>query len=276
MGPVLVFGHRNPDNDSVCSAVAYAHLKNLTDPENVYVPVRLGPAPRETEHVFNRFGFEMPEEIGHVHTRVQDVMTEDVVTVDASETLLEAGRLMRENNVRALPVVADGIVRGLVSVNTLASRYIDEIALQGFRTNPTEVGLLAHVLGAEIVLGDPGMRLDGDVLIGAMEPETMVGYIKPGDMLILGDRVRTQPRALEAGAACLILTGGARPAKAVLDLATAKGAALIVTGYDTFSAARLVGLSYRVGELMDASVLLVQPDTLLAEATEDLSGVTDP
>ncbi len=270
MGPVLVFGHRHPDNDSVCSAVAYAHLKNVVDPDSVYVPVRLGPAPRETEWVFSRFGLELPEEIAHVHTRVQDVMTEDVTTVDASETLLEAGRLMRAADVRALPVVSGGVARGLVSVGTLASRYIDEIALEGFQVNPVELGLLAHVLGADIVVGDPEMRLAGDVLIGAMEPETMIGYIKPGDTLIVGDRLRTQPMALDAGAACLVLTGGTRPADDVVSLARTKGAALLSTAYDTFSAARLVGLSYRVGDLMDANVLFVEPDTLLSEATEDL------
>ncbi len=270
MGPVLVFGHRNPDNDSVCSAVAYAHLKNITDAENVYVSVRLGPAPRETQWVFARFGMELPEEIAHVHTRVQDVMTEDVVTVDASQTLLEAGRLMRQHDVLALPVTSDGIARGLVSVNTLAARYIDEIALEGFRANPVELGLLAHVLAGEIVLGEPSTRLEGDVLVGAMEPETMVGYIKPGDALIVGDRVRTQPMALEAGAACLIVTGGSRPADDVLELARSKSAGVLVTGYDTFSAARLVGLSYRVGDLMDTHVLFVEPDALLSEAAEDL------
>lgn len=270
MGPILVFGHRNPDNDSVCSAVAYAHLKNLTDPDNVYVPVRLGPVPRETAWVFTRFGTELPEEVAHVHTRVQDVMTEDVVTIDASETLLAAGRLMRERHVRALPVTEGGIVRGLVNVDTLASRYIDEISLEGFRANPVELGLLAAVLDARIVLGDASMQLHGDVLIGAMEPETMVGYVKPGDTLIVGDRVRTQPMALEAGAACLIVTGGKEPAEGVIDLARARGAAVLVTGYDTFSAARLAGLSYRVGDLMDAGVTLVEPDMLLAEATEDL------
>lgn len=270
MGPVLVFGHRNPDNDSVCSAVAYAHLKNLTDPENVYVPVRLGPAPRETAWVFSRFGLELPEEVPHVHTRVQDVMTEDIVSVDASETLLEAGRLMRDRNLRALPVVSGGVARGLVSVNTLAARYIHEIALEGFRDRPVEIGLLAHVLDAEVLAGDISAKLSGDVLIGAMEPNTMLGYIKAGDTLIVGDRVRTQPMALEAGAACLIVTGGSNPAEDVLTTAREKGAAVLVTGYDTFSAARLVGLSYRVGDLMDANVLFVEPETLLSEATEDL------
>ena len=270
MGAVLVFGHTHPDNDSVCSAVAYAHLKNLTESESVYVPVRLGPVPRETAWVFSRFGVELPEQIAHVHTRVQDVMTADVTTVDASETMLAAGRLMREMQVRALPVLEDGVVRGLVNVDTLANRYIDEIGLGGFTGRPVEVGMLARVLEAEIVAGDSGTMLGGDLLIGAMEPDTMLTYIKPGDTLIVGDRLRTQPMAIEAGVACLIITGGAHPDADVVALAREREATVMVTAYDTYSAARLAALSHRVGDLMETSVLLVEPDMLLAEATEDL------
>jgi len=270
MGPVLVFGHRNPDNDSVCSAVAYAHLKNLTDSENVYVPVRLGPVPRETAWVFMQFGCELPEEIDHVRTRVRDVMTEDIVTINADDTMLAAGETMRHRGVRALPVLEDGAVRGLLNVQTLAGRYIEEIGLQGFRDMPTEVGLLARVLEGEVLVGEPTATVAGDVLIGAMEPTTMMQYIKPGDILLVGDRVRSQPLALDAGVACLIVTGGRRPSDEVLALARERRASVIVTGHDTFSAARLVSLSHRVGDLMDANVLLLDPDTLLTEAAEDL------
>ena len=133
MGPVLVFGHRNPDNDSICSAVAYAHLKNLIDAESVYVPARLGAVPAETRWVFERFGVELPEQIEHVHTRVRDVMTDEVVTISPDEPMLEAGRLMREHDVRALPVVdGEGRVAGLVSQRMLAELYLEETEIAGF------------------------------------------------------------------------------------------------------------------------------------------------
>lgn len=270
MGPVLVFGHRHPDNDSICSAVAYAHLKNLTDPESVYVPVRLGPVPRETAWVFARFGVELPEEIDHVRTRVRDVMTEEVVTVQGDNTMHEAGTIMRERNVRALPVLDDGVVHGLLNAQILAGRYIEEIGLHGFRGMPTEVGLLARVLDGEILAGDAEASVAGDVFIGAMEPTTMLEYVKPGDMLIVGDRMRTQPLALERGVACLVVTGGRTPPEDVIALANERGAAVILTPHDTFSAARLVSLSHRAADLMDTSVLLVDPEMLLSEAAEDL------
>ncbi|MDZ4170109.1 MAG: putative manganese-dependent inorganic diphosphatase [Coriobacteriia bacterium] len=271
MGPVLVFGHRNPDNDSICSAVAYAHLKNLTDPGNVYVPARLGPVPAETRWVFERFGVSLPEEVSHVRTRVQDAMTEGAVTVGPEEPMLVAGRLMRERDVRALPVVDDsGALIGLVSQRMLAERYLEETELAGFARMPVTVERLAKVLDGEVLAGAPGDEVAGGVLIGAAEPATLAARISPGDVVILGDRLRSQPLALESGAACLIVTTGARPVDAVIELARAKGASVIVTAHDTYSAARLVSLSQAVGDLMDTDILTFGPEALLSEAAEDL------
>lgn len=271
MGPVLVFGHRNPDNDSVCSAVAYAHLKNVTDAENVYVPARLGPVPPETAWVFERFGVDLPDEISHVYTRVQDVMTEEPVSVAVGATMLEAGRLMREHGVRALPVLdGTGSVVGLVNESILAALYLDETGMQGFHGLPVTVGHVARALGGTLLEGDIATRLSGGVLIGAMEPDTMLGYIRPGDTLLLGDRRRTQPLALRAGVACLVVTGGAAPDADVLEIAREHGAAVISTEHDTYGAARLINLGHSVESLMDTVVLTVDPDTLLSEVAEDL------
>ena len=271
MGPILVFGHKNPDNDSIASAVAYAHLKNLVDPDNIYVPARLGPVPRETQWVFDRFGVALPEEISHVRTRVRDVMTADPVVVSADEPMLVAGRLMRERGVRGLPVVdVAGHAVGLVSERVLAERYLHETEIVGFQRQPVTVERLVRVLDAELIAGDAESAISGDVLVAAAEPSTIVERVHDGDTVIVGDRLRTQPMVLAAGVACLISTGGFRPAADVVDLAERGGAALIVTPHDTYSAARLVSLAHAVGDLMDTDVLTVGPDTLLSEAAEDL------
>lgn len=270
MGPILVFGHRNPDNDSICSAVAYAHLKNRTDADNVYLPVRLGPVPPETAWVFERFGIDLPEEVAHVKTRVRDVMTADPVAVSRDASVLEAGRLMREHGVRALPVVRDGAVEGIVSAATLAERYVQETNVRGFAESPVRLRSLAAVVDGDLVEGDPDATVSGDVLVGAMEPETMIGYLKPGDVLIVGDRRRTQPMALEAGVACLVVTGGKTPARDVLALARERGAAVIVTPHDTFAAARLADLARPVHTVLDVTVPLVGPEDLVEEIAEDM------
>ena len=271
MGPILVFGHKNPDNDSVCSAVAYAHLKNLTDPANVYVPAVLGPIPRETRQLFERYGIAEPLLIPHVHTRVRDVMTPDPVTITAEEPMLFAGRMMRERGVRGVPVTdAAGRFEGLLSQRTLAQRYLDETEIAGFQAMPVTVEALARVLDGTLACGEPAERIAGDVIIAAAEPSTLVARIKPGDTVVVGDRVRTQPAALQAGAACLVVTGGSRPAEAVIETARERGASVVLTPHDTYSAARLISLAHAVGDLMDTDVLEVGPETLLAEAAEDL------
>ncbi|MHB1324086.1 MAG: putative manganese-dependent inorganic diphosphatase [Coriobacteriia bacterium] len=271
MGPILVFGHRNPDNDSICSAVAYAHLKNVTDADNVYVPARLGSVPPETEWVFERFGIDLPAEIAHVRTRVRDAMTSDPVTVAPEDNILTAGRIMREHNVRALPVVGpDGFVGGLINQGILAELYIDETEMLGFEKLPVTVGELAHALQGVVLEGDPDATLSGHVLIGAMEPDTMVTFIRPGDTLVVGDRLRTQPRALEAGVRCLVITGGFEPERGVRELARGKGASIISSPHNTYATARLMNLAHSVGGLMDTSPLLVGPEALLGEVAEDL------
>jgi manganese-dependent inorganic pyrophosphatase len=271
MGPILVFGHRNPDNDSIASAVAYAHLKNLTDPHEVYLPARLGPVPKETAWVFGRFGVELPAQISHVRTRVRDVMTPDPVTVTPDEPMLIAGRLMRERGVRALPVVdSDGRAVGLLSERVLAERYLHETAIEGFQRQPVTAEQLVRVLDGELVAGEAETRISGNVLVGAAEPTTVVSRVAAGDTVIVGDRLRTQPMVLAAGAACLVSTGGFRPADDVVALAHEHGSVLIVTPHDTFSAARLVSLSHAVGDLVDPDVVSFGLDTLLCEAAEDL------
>ena len=131
--PIIVVGHKNPDNDAISAAVGYAYLKNelarrSQDPEEasrVYRPVRLGPLPPETAWILERNGIPAPDIIANVYARVSDVMTPDPISIGHDATLLEAGRLLRQHNVRALVVTNDdGTYRGLITTRMIAERYI--------------------------------------------------------------------------------------------------------------------------------------------------------
>lgn len=133
--PVLIVGHRNPDNDSICSAVAYANLKNelsirkndLGEDEagHIYIPVRLGKLPNESKWVLEKNGIALPELISHVYTRVMDVMTPNPVCISPTSNLLDAGRLLKKHNIRSLVVVDDdGSFQGLISTRNIAERYV--------------------------------------------------------------------------------------------------------------------------------------------------------
>ncbi len=128
---ILVVGHRNPDNDSICAAVGYAYLKNevarqVGHPEDaIYVPARLGPLPPESSWVLEASKLDAPIPIRSVHARVCDAMTPDPVTISKDATMLEAGRLLRKHNIRSLVVVDDdGRFMGLISTRAIAERYI--------------------------------------------------------------------------------------------------------------------------------------------------------
>lgn len=142
--PIIVVGHRNPDNDSICAAVGYAYLKNELErrraraaaqaagedpvqaqPQRVYIPARLGPLPPESAWILEENGIPAPEIIGHVHARVADVMTPDPISIEHDATLMEAGRMLRQCNVRSLVVENDdGTYRGLITTRMIAERYI--------------------------------------------------------------------------------------------------------------------------------------------------------
>jgi len=131
--PIIVVGHKNPDNDAISAAIGYAYLKNElakrdaadgAEPQ-VYVPARLGPLPPETAGVLEKWGVQPPMVINNVFARVSDVMTPDVITIASDATLIEAGRILRKHNIQAVVVIdADGVYQGLVSTRMIANRYI--------------------------------------------------------------------------------------------------------------------------------------------------------
>lgn len=151
--PILVVGHKNPDNDSICAAVGYAYLKNelaKRKGESVsYVPVRLGPLPVESAWVLEANGIAAPEFVKHVRVRVSDVMTPNPISVDRTSTLLEAGRLLRQHNVRALVVNNDrGHYQGLITTRMIAERYIastDVLAEEGAHEDAVADNLIASL-----------------------------------------------------------------------------------------------------------------------------------
>jgi manganese-dependent inorganic pyrophosphatase len=126
--PVIVVGHRNPDNDSICSAVGYARLKTLLDPGTEYLAMRTGPLPPESAYVLDRFGINHPPVLTHVHSRVRDAMTPHPLRIAENATMREAGETLRARNIRTL-VVNDlkGRYRGIIDTTTFANLYLAEL-----------------------------------------------------------------------------------------------------------------------------------------------------
>lgn len=265
---IWVLGHRNPDTDCTVAAMAYAALKqSQSGNEDVYIAGVLGPLNPETRAVLARFRLAPPLELRDVLPRVDDVMARDIQTVTEHDTLYTAARLMTEYHIRTVPVIGVGrALRGVVTVDDIAERYLRELQLRGRQDIPTTVGAIAALLDGKIIVGTAADALDSDVRVGAMQAETMREEIAPGDLVILGDRELLQEAALTAGAACLIIVGGAGVGEEMRALATKRGAAIITSPYDTYATARLVNMAVPVSQTMRTDVTTVGADMLIEDA----------
>jgi manganese-dependent inorganic pyrophosphatase len=269
MEPVYIFGHKNPDTDAICSAIAYAFLKNSQ--ADGYIPARLGDLNRETQFVLSNFEVPIPLFLPHIYVRAEDVMTRRVISASITSTIYEVGELIYQHNIHAAPIVDErGRVQGVVSERTLVRNYLKEFHVQSLYDSATELANIIETLEGRLLVGEPADKVKGHVVIGAMSPEAMVHYITPGDLVILGNRENAQEAALGAQICCLIITGNFDPSPRIQNLAREQGTAIIVTPHDTFAAARLINLSVSVSQLLDKEVLTVTPDTLIKEIGPDL------
>ncbi|MDX1523641.1 MAG: DRTGG domain-containing protein, partial [Anaerolineae bacterium] len=269
MEPTYIFGHKNPDTDSICSAITYAYLKNIQ--AKGHIPARLGDLNRETQYVLDRFNVEVPLLLPHVYLRAEDVMTTQIISAPTTCTIHDVGLLMLEHNIHAVPIIDEvGRVAGVVTERTLARNYLKELHVQGLQDTPTPLGKIAATLGGQVVVGDPATTVQGKVVTGAMSPEAMIGYIAPGDLVALGNRENAQEAALRRGISCLIITGNFSPSPAIQNLAEELGTAIIVSPHGTFTTTRLINLSVSTMQMLDSKVLMVTPETLVRDITSDL------
>lgn len=271
---VLVLGHRNPDTDAIAASVAYAWLKNRIwtreaaergeEPAHVAVAAALGPPNPETAFALTRFAVSTPRLVADLHLRVGDVMQPPRVWVGPETTLLEIGRLMQETNLKSLAVTdRDGFLLGLVTAGDIAKKYLEERSLVAWTEAPRSVANLQKTLAAELLAGDPEAAVAGKVVIAAMSPESLRRYLAPGDLVLVGDRPSAQKAALAAGAAALVVAGGYPVAPEVISRAAEAGAAVLTTGSDTYTAARLLAMSQPVGLTMTRKVVTFAATDLL-------------
>jgi manganese-dependent inorganic pyrophosphatase len=270
MESVLVVGHRNPDTDAVCSALGYAHLFSSQTGRDA-TPCHLDDLAPETAWLLGHLGLEPPRPISDVYLRVGDVMLDDLPTLRPNQTIREAGLLMQQQEIRALPVVDYGRkLVGLVERDALAARYLDQLQLPEAIDLP--VSLLLRMLGAELLAGSSSAIIRNHIWIATMTPATARATISAGEGVIVGDQPDVQRAALEAGAGALIVTDGAPVGEALLDEARRRGALVLRTAHSPFAAALLLQQSIPLDRVMsrELSAVSVHRDTPLHEAKDQL------
>ncbi len=273
MSTIYVTGHRNPDTDSIASAIGYAELKGRLDPNNDYVPVRLGPCNAQTSWVLERSSAREPEFLPHVLVRVCDVMQAQFPIASQDEPIRAAGLAMSRADLDLVPIVdGDGALTGLVTERSLARRYIRESRQTStLQEAPTLVHAVVDVLEGELLVGED-KQLSGRVWVQSMDVRAPSG-ISDGDIVVVGNRTDAQRLSIDLGAALLVLSNGARPDDDVLALARERGTAIIVSPLDTYVSGRMITLAAPCRALMERDPLTVTPDFLLADISEQIKEV---
>ncbi|MTK09756.1 MAG: putative manganese-dependent inorganic diphosphatase [Hungatella sp.] len=253
----IVIGHKNPDTDSICSAVCYANLKRLLTKED-YQPGRAGRVNEETQFVLNYFGVEPPELIENVKTQVLDIEIRETRGVKKNLSLKNAWNLMQEANAVTIPAVTDdGMLEGLITVGDIAKSYMNVYDSSILSKANTQYANIVETLEGNMVVGDVGDYFNnGKVLIAAANPDMMEYYIAKGDLVILGNRYESQLCAIEMEAACIIVCEGAAVSMTIKKLAQERGCAVMTTPYDTYTAARLVNQSIPISYFMKTDGLI--------------------
>ncbi|MDA8233453.1 MAG: putative manganese-dependent inorganic diphosphatase [Clostridia bacterium] len=269
MKPIYVIGHLNPDTDSICSAIAYAHLKAALTGEEV-VAARAGKINQETRFVLDYFGVEEPFYIRDVKARVGDMLTgEAPVAMLPCTPLREVGILTRNHNAKTIPIVdEDNHLLGIITLGDIAQKYMEELGLENLgQMHVTVDNILRTLNGRLVVAQEKTGELKGNVIIGAMDSTTLERFVKKGDVVLLGDRERAQLAAIKAGAACLIITGSHTTTDKVRQEAKKAGVVIISVPHDTFATARLINMSTPVEAMMQTeNIVSFEADDLVDEA----------
>ncbi len=248
---VYITGHRNPDSDSICAALAYAEYKNKTD-ENHYIPVRLGDINRETYFILAYFGVEQPQFIENVRLQVSDLNIDKIAPISSDITLKMAWNIMKMNNIKSLPVVDETeTLNGVVSVSNVTESYMDVWDNMILGKSQVTVNNLLDTLTAETIYIDKKRRhFYGKIYSLSSTPDNLKKVIEEGDIILTGDRKEFLDVALENKASLIIITSSGQMDKEQVKIAQENNVTVITTPYDTYTASRLISQAVPVSYVM--------------------------
>ena len=254
---IFVIGHKNPDTDSICSAIAYCDIKNRTTQGSQYIPKRAGQINEETEYVLNRFGVQPPGYLSNIGTQVKDMDIRFSPEANKSMSLKNAWDLMQENSIVSLPIrEKDGTLEGLITIGDIAKTYMDTTDSYLLSRARTQYQRIAETIGGEVEGNSHGYFIEGKVMVGTANPDKMKEYIEENDMIIMGNREEDHLQAIEQNVSCIIVGLGIKVTEKVMKLAHEKDIVIISSPYDTFTIARLINQSIPVRYIMKTENLV--------------------
>jgi manganese-dependent inorganic pyrophosphatase len=282
--PTYIIGHKNPDADSICAAIAYAALKEAKG-ESGYLPARCGNSNARIDTILTRFHQPLPIYISDVTPRVRDLMIRDVVTVCQTSTCAEALELIDQHDVRTLPVVTEGNrVIGSVSIFQLGSFFVPQLREpREMRKVFTSLAHISRALKARTVHVDrPDFAEELFVRVGAMDVKSF-GTISAGEgipfnktIIIVGDRRDIQQRSVDLGVRALVVTGNLPVDADIVEAALKAGVSLIVSPYDSATTAWIIRSATTLDQLVDRKFSSLSADLRIGELRKKLATSTAP
>ena len=238
---VVVIGHRNPDTDSICSAIAYAELKNKTS-DLVCEPRRAGKMNQETEFVLKKFGVRPPRMCTDVNPKIRDVDYREMPGIPGSTSLRKAWEIMRDQKIDTLPVTSeDDELQGVITVKDIATANMDLFDTGILAKSRTSYRNILETLGATMVVGSEDAECTtGHIRIGTATPEMLESNMEKGDIVILTNRYESQLCAIEKEASLIIICNGAKVGRTIQHIAAETGVAIMSAPCDTYAAAKLI------------------------------------
>ena len=263
-----MIGHKNPDTDSVCSAISYAYFKNVTDKRFAFTPARTGKINEETKFVLERFGVPAPNVIESLAATVNDLEFKKPVSIHERDSVQALSLLMRKTGVRSLPVVDDsGRVTGIVGLKDIAKHYMDSVGFSDLKEAPLSLDILIKTLDGHVINNSKKIDcLTGKIFIASMQKGTMLNMVSAGDIVIIGDQHDIQLDLIRSGCSALIVTDSLPIGNDIIAAAEDHGVLLISSPHHAFATVQLMTMSEPVAAIMcsnTSAVGLYTPTTEL-------------
>ena len=254
---VVVIGHRNPDTDSICSAIAYAELKNKTS-DLVCEPRRAGKMNQETEFVLKKFGVKPPRMCTDVNPKIRDVDYREMPGIPGSTSLRKAWEIMRDQQIDTLPVTsADNDLEGVITVKDIATANMDVFDTGILAKSRTSFRNILETLDGTMAVGSADdICTTGHIRIGTATPEMLESTVEKGDIVILTNRYESQLCAIEKEASLLILCNNAKVGRTIQRIAEETGVAIMTTPVDTYAAGKLISQCAPISYYMTRSDIM--------------------
>lgn len=263
---IYIVGHKNPDTDSICSAIAYAYLKRKLEGLNA-IPVRLGQINRETQFVLNYFGVEEPEYIDNVYTQIRDIKYDKPLTISEDSSIYDAWKLLVERNFQtALIVDKSNTLRGIASLGDIAKSYL--FSLEELSKYDIPISNIVRTLRGKVVLQNADST-KGNIVVAAMSLDSFLKRVSKDCTLIVGNRENVQIEAIKKGAKTLIITGNHDVSEEVIDVAKKHNCTIIVVPYDTFDTVRLIS------QCLPVSYIMKKEDIIFFKETDYINEIKD-